>query len=279
MDPTKDVETSTAAITTSGIEAAKTEHQPTTISPKFHYFLELPTEIRVLIYQEIVSIDYYDNPGRLDIFKTSKQIRNEGAEASSRYCKFFVRFGWLAQPFEAPPTRKLTATRLIQDVTIAVNLRGIDWGITGDMQGPIDCKHIEYFGGSNIMRKSCRVTLWYGKNGYVSKDCASDLLFKALRKLTGFRTLLVKIISDQNRRIVSGGIIPLIPVSQWASLQQWDPWAMNFCIMSIRNSPKVDLYTERVKAALEPALGPATLTIRGGGESQELLFHPFEWKP
>ena len=280
MDHTKDVKTSTAATSTSHVEAAKKKHQPITTCPKFHCFLKLPAEIRNLIFHDLASTDYGDNPGRLNIFDTSKQMRNEGAEASSRYCRFFVRVGYLGGLFEALPFGESKATGLIQNVIIAVNLRGVDWVSALDMQGPLDYKQIEYFGGSDVKRELCRVSLWYGKNGYVSKDCASDLLFEALRKLTGFRTLSVKIISEQNQRIAVEGIFPYMSVPNWLFLQQQQrrPWADDRHIMSIRNTPKVDLYTERVKAALEPALGPATLTKAGGGESQELLFHPFGWK-
>lgn len=52
-------------------------------------------------------------------------------------------------------------------------------------------------------------------------------------------------------------------------------------IMTIRNISKLDLFTLRIKAALEPTLGPATSKrveerpfLWG-----ELSFRPFEWKP
>lgn len=87
------------------------------------------------------------------------------------------------------------------------------------------------------MREFCQVDLYYGFKGYLSQDCASSLLFKALRKLTGFRLVTVHVDCEQNQGILTTD---------------------DNRIMMISNTRNVDLYIARVKTALEPTLGAAT---------------------
>ena len=220
MNHPENVETESIASTNSDIEATENDYQPTVVAATFHYFLNLPAEIRMQIYDGIASTAHL-KPGGLDLFKTSKMIRNEGTAASARHCGFDVWFGYWGNFSTAHPpipTLGSKATRLIQNVFLHIYLKGVEWGHKSTPR-LFDCKLTEYFGGSEVMRESCSITLYYGSKGYVSKDCASTLY-------------------QNNQRIVS---------------------TEDNRIMSIRNIGKVDLYAFRINAALEPTLGPATL--------------------
>ena len=242
----KDVEINTAATATSDAEVANDEHHLTTVAPKFHYFLNLQGEIRALIYHDVTACD---KSGHLNLFDTCKQMRNEGAEVSARHCTFTLWLGFPAPCSEAP--LGLKATALIQNVYLEICLRGVEKDLYFRPR-PLDCKMIEYFGGSQVMRESCRIVLFYGYRGYLSKSCASTTLFKTLRQLTNFRSVVVETDCD-------------------VYATKFDPSPM------ITNTRMVDLYAGRVNAALETALGPAKL-VKGREEgSQALLFHPFEW--
>lgn len=272
MDPTKDVKTNTAATAPSGADVAKNGYHSTEDSPVFHYFLKLPAEIRSEIYREFAACDESHS---LNLFNTSKQMRNEGAEASARHYMFRLCLGWYPV-LEA--ALDLKATPVIQHVYLVICLDGVGKSpnlaicLDGVRKSPrfmplsIDCKWIEYFGGSQVMRESCLIVLRYGFTGYLSKTCASTTLFKTLRQLTNFRSVTVEIefMEDTN-------------VNDHSSM--------------IRNIRKPDLYAERVKVALEPALGPVLGPTKVVGRFHQagrgfvrvqgregLLFHPFEWK-
>lgn len=258
MDSTKDAETSTVATTTSDAEVDTTRFHPTNSPPVFHYFLKLPAEIRNQIYHDVAS---FPKSGHLNLFSTSKQMRNEGAEVSARHYNFNLFFGpWSCLRRAHPPEAVLglKATAVIQNVCLMIYLDGssdLDGsGYDGPfMRRPLDHKLIAYLGGSEVMRESCRIYLYYGYDGYLSKDCASTTLFKILQSMTSFRSVTVTIQYLEDRRI--------------------DHFPM---IRRIRN---VGLYPQRMKTALEPALGPATSMVdKLSRELPALLFHPFEWK-
>lgn len=263
MNRSENVETDSVAHvahTTSDSEAAENEYQPTILTATFHYFLKLPPEIRIQIYDDVARTAF-QKTGSLDLFKTSKLIRNEGVAASARHPGFQLWLGWWGSVLTAGPSMTnlgSKATGLIQNVFLEINLEGmqVDRKTT---PRPFDCKQIEYFGGSEVMREFCKVDLYYGFKGYLSQDCASSLLFKALRKLTGFRLVTVHVDCEQNQRILTTD---------------------DNRIMMISNTRNVDLYIVSIKTALEPTLGPATWRkmSRIYGESQELVFRPFEWK-
>lgn len=259
MNHSRNVEIDSVANTTSDIEAAENDSQPMAVTTTFHYFLRLPAEIRMLIY-DIIARTAFPKAGSLNLFKTSKLIRNEGAAASARYSIFELWFGWGGGVSTAhPPLTTLgsKATGLIQNVWLGIALTGGEWGREYTPR-PFDCKQIEYFGGSEVMRGICHVNLYYGKKGYLSQDCASTLLFKALRNLIGFQFVRLRIDCGENQRILT---------------------TVDDHIMMISNTGKVDLYILRIKAALEPALGPSRRIPRISGQSQELEFRPFGWKP
>lgn len=157
--------------TNSDIEAPENDYQPTVVAATFHYFLNLPAEIRIQIYDRIASTAHL-KPGGLDLCKTSKLIRNEGTAVSARHYVFGLWLGCWGNLLTAHPPIKVLgskATRLIQNVILIIYLKGVEWGRKSTPR-PFDCKLIEYFGGSEVMRESCWITLSYGKQGYVAKD-------------------------------------------------------------------------------------------------------------
>lgn len=186
--------------------------------------LDLPAEVRNSIYDHVVDF------GEMHLFSTSKLIRQEGLPRS-----FNVYFGYADRPCALPP-KHATATPLIQNVELHINLGGA-------RQRSYDCKLVECFGGSHIARKSCAVLLDYGTAGYLSFDCARSSLFGALRTLTGFKDLTVRLVFGSDR---------------WSRSDEHNDWRY-----------------ELAKDALESTLGPATYQVKG--EERHLEFHPYEW--
>lgn len=166
MDHPKNVETEHIASTTSDSEAAENDYQTPVVAATFPYFLNLPAEIRIQIYDGIASTAHL-KPGGLDLFKTSKLIRNEGTAASARHCVFKLWFGCWGDFLTAHspiPNLGSKATGLIQNFFLIMYLTAVELDRKFTPR-PFDCKLIEYFGGSEVMRDSCRITIYYGKKG------------------------------------------------------------------------------------------------------------------
>ena len=249
MKPTKDVETSTVATTPSDAEVAKNGYHSIEPSPVFHCFLKLPAELRSQIYHDVAS---HRKSGCLNLFSTSKQMRNEGAVVSARYFSFRLWLGWNRRDLPRD-TLDWEATAVIQNVFLRFRLKGSE-NIWSTPPRPFDYRLIGFFGRSQVMRESCQIVLDYDRNGYLSTSCACTTLFNAIRQLTNFRTVTIGISYDEvgksNRHFRM--------------------------IISIRNT---SLYAQRVNAALEPALGPATLGVNEFNRYlQELHFNSFAWK-
>lgn len=254
MDSTKHVEPNTAATATSSAEVTKNAYRSTKPSPVFHYFLKLPAEIRSQIYHEFAACD---KSGSLNLFNTSKQMRNEGAEASARHYKFEFWLGWsgdilITAAELSRATLDSKATAVIQNVRLIIYLDGCGKD-RPFMPLSLDCRLIGYLGGSQVMRESCLIVLSFGYKGYLSKDCASTTLFKTLRQLINFRSVTIDIEFYKNTR--DHDHFPII-----------------------KNIRRVDLYAQRVEVALEPALGPAILVMQKHKSYPMLVFHPFGWK-
>lgn len=251
MKCTKNVKTETVATTTSdaGIDAYRSH--PKKNPPVFHCFLKLPAEIRNQIYDNVAYFNKYDY---LNLFSTSKQMRNEGAEVSARHCRFRLWLGWgngFPKRHLPKATLDLKATAVMQNVFLMIRLSGGEDFWRCSQPRSLDYNLIGYFRRSQVMRESCQIFLEFGDKGYLSTTCASTTLFKTIRQLTSFRSVTIKISYD--------------PI--WKS----DNHPM---VNYIRNA---NLYAQRVKVALEPAWGPAIFAKERYEGGQKLLFHPFEW--
>ena len=166
---------------------------------KIFPFIDLPGEIRNQIYSHVV--DSRDHT----LFRTSKQIRNEGLP------RFFrLRFTWepvpplrekmLGAPNLIPlpirmlsvqnliplPKPTLSATDLIQDLEIHINAG--TYALVGDTT-----HHIAYFRDNGIIiRESCTVILHLFVPGWIHADEGRQRPFPLLRTLTGFKRLKVR---------------------------------------------------------------------------------------
>lgn len=156
--PPKRAEKNSLTGTASNIEAVETGYQPVSVDATFHPFLRLPAEVRCIVYEKIASTAGRKR-GRLNIFKTSKLVRTEGAETSARHCIFFLWFGrWGHFRVTAPDRTRvigLKATKLFQNIELQLNVGGFE----SARRWPFDHRQIGYFGGSEVMRKSCQITL------------------------------------------------------------------------------------------------------------------------
>lgn len=83
---------------------------------------------------------------------------------------------------------------MIQDLVLRINLGGSDARIYHP-------RVIEYFGGSDIPRKSCKVFLDYGCYGHIPNELSKSALFQALRTLTGFKDLTIQISKSRHSTV------------------------------------------------------------------------------
>ncbi len=133
-------------------------------------FFDLPGEVRNLIYKEL-----RDHA----IFRASKSARREGPPSLARIKIGYESAEWL---YPLPPYS--TATEAIQNVRISVrtseNLNQVEnFGL------------IEYFGGSDITRESCQITLDLTNHPVSVASQSNKTLFRALRTLVGFKMVMV----------------------------------------------------------------------------------------
>lgn len=157
-------------------------------------FLDLPRELRLMIYQPLIEV------GDLSILRVSKLVAREVISLLSKYAVFRVNVGRRYHPlihldlcagitFSGNPT--LTAPDYIQNVNFRidmVNLVGPDF----------DLKFINYFGGDKIPRKSCIITISLNESAEVPSRLENDETYRAIANLTGFNVLVLKLECEGN---------------------------------------------------------------------------------
>lgn len=155
-------------------------------------FLDLPGEIRTLIYDELA------RHGELGMFSTCRQVRNEAAAVSGDNIWFDVsieywKFGECSTDHIPALGR---ATPYIQDVRLTINMDNYRDGARGRV--PYCPRRIEFFGGSDIPRGRCYITLDYMETFMCyfpekTKGLAEYEVYKSLGTLTGFEYLMIRI--------------------------------------------------------------------------------------
>lgn len=187
---------------------------------------DFPGEVRNEIYDNVV------RNNDLALFSISKIVRQEGLPRSCR-----VYFGYADRPCSVPQSQS-SATVLIQNLELHINLGGA-------RLRPYRCDPIRYFGGSDTIRQSCRVILDYGNVGYISEnpsDHGKSSLFSALRTLTGFKEVTVKLLYTPDKYGHSDAY-------------NWH-------------------WYRKAKISLEPGLGPAIYRV--SSDDRCLKFHPLD---
>ena len=141
----------------------------TTIPSTFR-FLDLPGEICSLVYEEAAKSK------ELNLFSTSKQVRQEGVSISSKYFVFTDLLSMLRHPYS-----RVRATTFVQHVWFQFGL---------DIWGPDH--QIRYLHGSAIARESCRIVLDFIRPISRKGKLHRYPIVQAIKGLTGFRTLSLR---------------------------------------------------------------------------------------
>ncbi len=128
-------------------------------------FLDLPPEIRLIIYHELL-LDPKDHA----LFATSNFIRSEGLPST-----IHVLFGYHDGYSGSLPY--LSATALVPNVKISISI----WGSRRKSE---KADIIKYFGGSEVLRECCTVVLDVSWMYNFWENAADDRVFDALRTLT-----------------------------------------------------------------------------------------------
>lgn len=144
-------------------------------------FLPLPAELRAMIYEML------GEAKELKILQASKDTYREAAYHIYNKVPYPIDVGY--GPIAAPIS--VESAKLIQCVQIHAHLDRTKGGI---WPGDSDLVGISPFRGSETLRKSCEVTVDYGRANFWPSRCGTHVLFKAIGTLTGFKKLTVRIV-------------------------------------------------------------------------------------
>ena len=140
-------------------------------------FLDLPAEIRSLIYAQVATPPKPPNH-HLALFNTSKFIRKEAALAASQQVYFFLS--------ESISTSR-KATPFVQNTLFWLSI-----ALVAPKTVQTGLWRLRYLSGSEISRGSCSIVLNYGH--VVTKNfLKTNAIIQALKNLTGFRSLFIYI--------------------------------------------------------------------------------------
>ena len=143
--------------------------------------LTLPAELRAMIY------DILGQTKELNILRASNDTYREAAYHIYNNIPYPIDVGY--GPIAAPI--RLETAELIQCVRIRARLdltQGGIWPADSDVVG------ISSFSGSNILRRSCEITLDYGRDNFRPPRFGTPVLLKAIGTLTGFKQLTVRVV-------------------------------------------------------------------------------------
>lgn len=151
--------------------------------------LDLPTELRAMIYESLIKA------GDLSILRVSKDVSQEVAPLLSRVAIFRLAVGPIIGDDEhlslnalitLTSTFTLTAPAYIQNLKIRVDL-------IPDRGDFVHRRHIWFFSGSQIARRSCNITIRYGVLGATYEPLEMFDMNQAIAALTGFKELTLKL--------------------------------------------------------------------------------------
>ena len=153
-------------------------------------FLRLPPELRVMIYEPLIQA------GDLGLLRVSKLVNQEAVAYLKKVAILRVYLGRpvisrVALPLTAKITLygilKLTAPDYIQHLELRIEL-------TTPSRFTIDAKLIQCFTGKEVARKTCKITIRFGKLGPNPPRIAENEVYRGIAALTGFEVLVLKLV-------------------------------------------------------------------------------------
>ncbi|CAD6582485.1 MAG: hypothetical protein ASARMPREDX12_000954 [Alectoria sarmentosa] len=207
--------------------------------------LDLPRELRDMIHRHSITA------GNLEILRTCKLVSEEATQLLSKNAILRVNLGF---PDRQPPTNlALVSTTSAQHVEFRLD--------TSSGALPFDINLIALFAGTHTTRESCLVNLNYGKEGAPTYHLEHDALFAILGVLTGFKSLVIKIVIERYE------------ASEFEGLLTKEQFRETFPYESRLLSHHGESY-QKVRRFLEGSLGPAKFDDSVDGHCLE--FHPLE---
>ena len=228
------------------------------IEPKHFPLLNLPPELRLLIYEPLIAT------GDLSVMRTNKLVYEEVAKVMKKNGVLRMNFGYTDRTSLAsfPITGSLDligaltiqATPTIQQVEMRFHMGAVHRNYSSfDVYANL----IKSFGGRCIARRSCTIFLDLGILDWVPNklDFAVGTAWQAVLTLTGFSTLVLKIRRDEDPRFTR------------STAQMKDSFNYSLIMRDYKT----------VREILETTLGPAVQdkSLRG----HYLEFHPSNYKP
>lgn len=215
--------------------------------------LDLPRELRDIIYRKSIAV------GNLVILRVNKLVSEEASQLLLKHAVLRVDLGFVDRTNWVCLDRVPVAS--VQHVELQLN--------TGPGALPINEDVIAAFGGNQITRESCEVTLNYGKEGSAPYHVYRHRLYLQLAGLTVFKKLTVKIVVERYEYAEFRGLL-----SEEAFLRTF-PYGT--ALLSHHRKSY-----EKVRRFLESSLGPAMFD--DSVESHRLEFHPLQpipddWSP
>lgn len=152
-------------------------------------FLKLPTELRAMIYELLIQA------GDLSILTVSKLVSKEAVHHLSKVGILRVKLGTLAiSNVTVALTAKMTLSGVLT-LTAPDYIQHLDLGFD-IVRRPwigIDTQLIECFSGSQIPRRSCKVTMYFGILGATPYSMKESQTYPVIATLTGFQELTLKL--------------------------------------------------------------------------------------
>lgn len=207
--------------------------------------LRLPRELRDAIYHHFI-LD-----GNIEILRISKAVNKEASELLSKHGILRVNLGFVDRTNWVDIGSKPKSA--IQHVELRLS--------TGPGALPFDSDLLLGFGGNNVIRESCVVTLNYGKEGSAPYNVDRNWVYKNLQRLNGYKSLVVKIVIEKHEIAEFEGFLTN---EQFSEIFPYESRLLRHHDESYK----------RVRAFLELGLGPAKYDDSVDGHCLE--FHPLE---
>ena len=223
---------------------------------KIFPFLKLPAEVREMIYKPLIQ------SGNISILRVSKLVNMEVVPYLSKMGTFRIPLGDHDHERIVIPrvtgifsfgTMTLAAPDCIQKLDIILDIRS-------RTIPTIDTQLIRMFGGKEILRKSCYITVKFGILGPIRHLLAKDEFYDALSTLTGFETLTLWLEDHKD-----DGEMGMLKTTTTTDLDRRSPFA------------SCKEHYHRIFEVISRTLGPAQLPTRFDRDGLTFCPRKYKW--
>ena len=237
--------------------ALNNSHTDITVAKKPFPFLNLPPEVREMIYKPLIQT------GNLSILRVSRLVHKEALPYLSKHATLRISLGGLEHRriiipqmtgIFSPGTMTLFAPAQIQNLSIHLD-------IIARATPNIDTQLLRLFSSNEIPRKTCTITVEFGNLGPIRHLLVRNEFYDVVATLTGFETLTLRL-EDHREEDETGILESLIATT----IEPEDRPGFVMCGTNY----------ERLFKVISRTLGPARLLNCFDGDC--LRFWPREYK-